>query len=116
MGARSISDGFLDWMKRLHRPFPLLVLVPVLFVMIPQMALVDSDEDGILDLPVITICTTHIADPSSSTRKDSRTQKSHNTVVPAVVATQPQHLEADSSDFVFHHGRAILQAACLLRC
>jgi hypothetical protein len=104
-------------MKRFRRPFLRLVLVTIaLFVSVPQMSSVDSDADGIPDIPAIAIAANSIAVPSSSTRKDSGPQKIHNTVVLALAATQSHHLEADKSDCVFHDGRSVLQSSCALRC
>jgi hypothetical protein len=118
MTARSTPKDFLHWVKRFRRPFLRLVLVTIaLFVIVPQMSSVDSDDDGIPDLPTaIAIAANSIAVPSSSTRKDSGPQKIHNTVVLALAATQSHHLEADKSDCVFHDGRSVLQSSCALRC
>lgn len=108
---------FLDWMERFRLPFLRLLLVTIaLFVMVPQMALVDSDDDGIPDLPAIGIGANPIAGRSSSTRKDSSPQEIQNTVVLALVAARPHQLEADKSDFALHDGRSILQSSCSLRC
>lgn len=117
MGATPTTRYFFDRIKRFRRPFLLLAIVTVaLFVMVPQMALVDTDNDGITDLSAIAIGATHIAGPSGSKRKDDRPQNSHTTVALALVATQLHHLEADESDCVSHNGRSILQSFCSLRC
>ena len=117
MTARSTPKYFLHWVKRFRRPFLRLVLVTIaLFVIVPQMSLVDSDDDGIPDLPAIAVAANSIAVPSSSTRKDSGPQKIHNNVVRALVATQSHHLEADKSDCVVPDGRSVLQSSCALRC
>jgi hypothetical protein len=116
MGARSTSKCFLNWMKRLHRPFLLVGLVAItLFVMVPQMGFVDDDDCGPDVLTTATV-RNHTSAFSSSTRKNQRLQDIHNTVVLALVAAQPRHPGTDKSDFVFHDGRAILQSFCSLRC
>jgi len=117
MGLMSKARFLLDRMKRFHRPFLRLVLVAVaLFVIVPQMASVDSDGDGVPDLPAIASGVTPIAVRSSSTRKDSGPQEIHSTPAPALVATQPRHPEADKSDCAAHDGRSTLQSSCTLRC
>jgi|SRR5271166_4777094 len=117
MGAMSTTRYFLDWIKQLRYSVLFLGLLAVaLFVMVPQMASVDSDDDGIPDLPAIAIGASPIAHPSSSARKNSRLQKTPDSVVLALVVTGPHHLEANKSDFVSHDGRSILQSFCLRRC
>ena len=117
MTARSTPKYFLHWMKRSCRPFLRLLLVTIaLFVIVPQMSPVDSDDDGIPDLPAIAIAAGSIAVPSSSPRKVSGPQEIRNTVVLALAATQSHHLEADKSDCVFRDSRSVLQPSCALRC
>jgi hypothetical protein len=116
MGARSTSKCFLNWMKRLHRPFLLVGLVAItLFVMVPQTGLVDDNDESGPDVLTVATVRNHASDFSSTSRKNQRLDI-HNTVVLALVAPQPSHLGTDKSDFVFHDGRAILQSFCSLRC
>ena len=117
MGLTPKMKFLLDWMKRVRLPFLRLVLVAVaMFVIVPQMASVDSDDDGIPDLPAIAIGANPIVVPSGSARKDSGPQKVHNRVVLALIATQPHHPEADKSACVRHDGRSTLRSSCTLRC
>jgi len=116
MEARSTPRHLLDWMRRLHRPFLILVLVPIaLFVMAPQMALVDSDDDGITDLSAIAIGAS-IAYPSSSTCKDQRPYNSHETVILPSDATQSRCLGTAKSEALFPDGHSVRTSLCLLRC
>jgi hypothetical protein len=87
-----------------------------LFVIVPQMASVDSDDDGTPDPPAIAIGANSIAVPSRFTRKDSGAQKVHNSAVLTLIAAQPHHPEGDKSDCVRHNGRSTLQSSCTLRC
>ncbi len=113
----STPKGFLNWMKRLHRPFLLVGLMAItLFVMVPQTSLVDDDDDGGLDVLTIATVRNHTSDLSSSTRKNQRLQNIHNTVALALVANRPRHLRTDKIDLVFRDGRPILQSFCALRC
>jgi hypothetical protein len=117
MGRTSTTNSFLDWIRRFRRPFLRLVLVTLgLFVIVPQMALVDSDNDGITDLSAIAIAATPIAHPSISARKDQAPKNSHNTVALAPDAIQSNPLANDKSDSVFHDGHSVLALLCLLRC
>jgi hypothetical protein len=117
MGRTSTTNCFLDWIRRFRRPFLPLVLVTIgLFVIVPQMALVDSDNDGITDLSAIAIGATPIAHPSISARKDQAPKNSHNTVALASVAIQSRPLENVKSDPILHDGHSVLASLCLLRC
>jgi hypothetical protein len=117
MTARPTPRYFLHWTKRFRRPFLRLLLVTIaLFVIVPQMSSVDSDEDGIPDLPAIAMAANSIGVESSSTRKDSGPQEIQGTVVFALAATLSHRLEGDRSDRVFHDGRSVLQSSCALRC
>jgi len=117
MGLTPKTKFLLDWVKRSRLTFLRLVLVAVaMFVIVPQMASVDSDDDGIPDLPAIAIGANSIVVPSRFTRKDSGAREIRNRAGLALIATQPHQLEADRSDCTVHDGRSTLQSSCTLRC
>ena len=118
MAVTSTTRYLLNWIKRLRRPFLLLVLVTIaLFVMVPQTVLVDSDDDGIPDVPAIAVGATPIVDRSSSTGKDERPQNSQNAGTFASGAIEFYHLAIDRSNRVFHdETNSLLASLCLLRC
>lgn len=104
-------------MTRFQRPFLLVGLVALsLFVMVPQMSLVDDDDDGGPDLAAIAVVKRPISGPSNCARKDEWPQISHNTVALASDAIQFRPLGADRSDPILPDSRSILQSFCLLRC
>jgi len=94
-----------------------LVFVAIfLFVMVPQLPLVDSDDDGITDLSAIVIGASPIAHSSSSTGKDERRRNSLIAVAPASNAIQHRPFTTDRADPIFHDCHSVLASLCLLRC
>jgi hypothetical protein len=116
MGLTPKTKFILDWMSRFP-PFLRLVLVAIaLLVTVPQMAAIDSDDDGISDLPAIAMGANCILVPSRFTRKDLAPREINSRAGLALIATRPQHLEADKSGYAVHDVRSTHRSSCTLRC
>lgn len=117
MARTSTESYFLDWIRRFRRPFLLLVLVILgLFVVVPQIALVDSDDDGITDLLAIAIGAGPLAHPLSSKRSVAPRLNSHSAGAAAPDTIQHRTLGTGRADPVVHYGYPVLALLCLLRC
>jgi len=116
--ARASRANFpLDWISRFRCTFlPLLFLDICLFAVVPQLTLVDSDDDGITDLSGIVIGASLLTHPTNSTARNERTLYSHTTV--ATTSDTIGHLPfgAEKANLIFRDPHLVLASLSLLRC
>jgi hypothetical protein len=109
--------SFLDWIGRLRRPFlPLLFGLICVFAVSPQMALVDTDDDGITDLSAIAIGASLISHPTSETGRDQRSLDYYTIVALAPDVIRRLSFSTEKADPIFRDRHSVLASLCMLRC
>lgn len=117
MVRMSRASFSLDRISRFYRAFlSLLFLAICLFAVVPQMALVDSDDDGLTDLSAIVIGAGLVVHPTSPTCEDERSLNSRITVASALDANWHLPFGINEADPIFRDRHSVLASLCLLRC
>ena len=117
MARTSRANCSLDCIARFRRPFlPLLFVAICLSAVVPQIALVDSDDDGITDLSAIAIGASLIAHPTTETGRDQRSLNGHTIVALAPEAIRHLTIGTAKAEPAFRYRHSVLASLCLLRC
>ena len=116
--ARTFSASFAPNQRGQFRCLflRLLFVVICLSAVVPQMALVDTDDDGITDLSAVVIGTSLIVHPTSETGRNQRSLNGHTIVVFAPDAIRNLPFGTANAEPTFRYRHSALASLCLLRC